>query len=407
MHYREVRGLQDIIFCNPQWLFDQLTELIKVKYNAPPLIQQDISKGIFRKQRLFDICSKRLDAKGKLKFENLIDLFTHLKIMSLLPNKPDQYFMPALLNPAPTDIPLQEEYGVQVHDAMLVKFQNRYFPRGMFCCLVTHLSQSGWKIQVKHAYKSLIIFQLVPDHFVVLFDKINHMAVRIHCKQGSKPQGNHYEVCNHFNVCDTLHKSLKKLCKMFQTNSDFKFGFACKDCRKFAGVKLQYTLSTNFICKGCQKSYQLNHDQLVWFIPPHLEVQVSTLQQPSHLTNEDIVGPSQKRQKTEASDKLDVVYHNKKPDMWNLIKIVISKIQADWEDVAYSMEYDVATVKAFKEDGHDGKKCCRKLFEDWLDSSHGTTPKTWSKLLERIKEVDSLHTASENIVKELKSNFNK
>ena len=67
LHYREVRGLNDIIFCNPQWLFDQLTELIKVKYNAPPLIQQDISKGIFHKQRLFDIYSKKLDAKGKLK----------------------------------------------------------------------------------------------------------------------------------------------------------------------------------------------------------------------------------------------------------------------------------------------------------------------------------------------------
>ena len=407
LHYREVSGLNDIIFCNPQWLFDQLTELIKVKYNAPPLIQQDISKGIFHKQRLFDIYSKKLDAKGKLKFENLLELFAHLKIMSVLPNKTDQYFMPALLNPAPTNIPLQEEYGVQVCDTMLVKFKNRYFPRGMFCCLITHLSQSGWFIQVKCAYKNLITFQLVPDHYVILFDKINHMAVRIHYKQGSKPQGNHYEVCNHFDVCNILYKSLKKLCKMFQMNYDFKFGFACKDCSKFAGVKLQYALPTNFICKECQKSYQLNHDQLVWFIPPYIsEVQALTLQQPSHLTNEDVVGPSRKGQKTEASDKPNEVYHNKKPDMWNLIKIVIPKIQADWEDVAYSMQYDVATVEAFKEHCHDGKKCCRKLFEDWLNSSHGTTPKTWSKLLERIKEVDSLHAASKNIVKELKSKFN-
>ena len=127
LHYREVKGLKDIIFCNPQWLFDQLTELIKVKYNAPPLIQQDISKGIFHKQRLIDICSKKLDAKGQLKFENLLELFTHLKIMAALPNEPDQYFMPALLNPAPIDIPLQEEYGVQVHDAMLMKIQRQLF----------------------------------------------------------------------------------------------------------------------------------------------------------------------------------------------------------------------------------------------------------------------------------------
>ena len=399
LHYKEVKGLRDIIFCNPQWLFDQLTELIKVKYNAPPLIQQDISKGIFHKQRLFDIYSKKLDARGKLKFENLLELFTHLNIMSVLPNKPDQYFMPALLNPAPTDILLQEEYGVQVHDTMLVKFKKRYFPRGIFCCLVTHLAQTGWKIQVKHAYKNLIIFQIIPNHYVGLFDNINHVAVEIHCKKGSYLQGTHYDVCGR------LNGSLKKLCKMFQINCDFKFCFVCRDCKNIAGVK--YPFSANCICKECQRSYQLNPDQLVWFMPPDLlEAQMSTLQQPTLLTNDDFVG---QRQITGPNDNLDnipdEIYYNKKPDMWNLIKIVIPKIQADWEEVAYSMGYDVAAVKTFKVDCHDGKKCCRKLFEDWLDSSHGTTPKTWSKLLERIKEVDSLHTASDNIEKQLTLKF--
>ena len=200
---------------------------------------------------------------------------------------------------------------------------------------------------------------------------------------------------------------------MFQMNYDFKFGFVCKDCQRFAGVKLQYTLPTNCICKECQKSYQLNLDQLVWFIPPHIsELQALTLQQPSHLTNEDIAGPSRKQQKTEASDKLgsipDEMYYNKKPDMWDLIKIVIPKIKAEWEYVAYSLRYNLDTVKALKRDYHVGTACCKELFEDWLSSSHvhGVTPKTWSKLLERIKAVDSLQAASEDIKKELKSLFN-
>ena len=406
LHYREVKGLKDIIFCNPQWLFDQLTELIKVKYNAPPLIQQDINKGIFHKQRLIDIYSKKLDTQGKLKFENLFELFTHLNIMSVLPNKPDQYFMPALLNPAPTDVPLQEEYGVQVDDAMLVKFKDGCFPRGMFCCLVTHLAQSDWKIQVKHAYKNLIIFQIIPDCYGALFDKITHMAVEIHCKKKGFLRGTHYD------VCDKLNRSLMKLCKMFQINCmcDFKFGFACEDCQRFAGVKLQYPFSTDCYCKECQKSYQLNCDQLVWFMPPHLlEAQVSTVQQSGHFTNEHIVGPSRKRQKTEASDELDTladeIYHDKKPEMWDLIKIVIPKIQSEWEYVAYSMRYDVATVETFKKDYHDSTACCTELLKDWLSSSRGVTPKTWSKLLERIKDIESLKAASEKIEKQLKSLF--
>ena len=133
------------------------------------------------------------------------------------------------------------------------------------------------------------------------------------------------------------------------------------------------------------------------------------MQQAIHATDNDIVGPSRKQQKTETSDEQDSipdeVYYNKKPDMWNLIKIVIPKIQAEWEDIAYSLQYDVTAVKAFKEDCHDCNKCCRKLFEDWLGSSHGVKPKTWSKLLERIKAVDSLDVASEDIEKKLKSLF--
>ena len=239
-----------------------MTELIKFKYNATPLVQKNINKGIFNKQRLCSIYNKNLDAKGKLKSEDLLELFTHLKIMSMLLNKPDQYFMPALLNPAPTDIPLQEEYGVIVHDAMLIKFINRYFPRGMFCCLVTDLAQtqSDWEIQFKHTYKNLIIFQNIPNQYVALFDEISHVVVEIHCKKTSL-QANHYE------ICDKLYKSMKKLCTMFKMNSDFEFGFVCKDCQKFAGLKLQYPFLTKCFCEECEKSFQLNHDQLVWFMP--------------------------------------------------------------------------------------------------------------------------------------------
>ena len=266
LHYREVDGLQDIIFCNPQWLFNQLTELIKLKYKATPITQTDINKGIFNMQHLRNTCYKNLDMEGDLKPENLLELFTHLNILSKLPYEPDpvQYFMPALLNPAPADISLQEEYGVRVHDAMLVKFENRHFPRGMFCCLVTHLAQRDWEIQFKYVYKNLIIFQNLPDQYVVLFDKINFMAIELHCKEGSHFQAKHYD------VCDEIFKSLNKLCKMFQMNNDFKFGFACNECKRFAGVELHYAISRVHFCEVCRTSSQLNDDQLIWFLPPDI-----------------------------------------------------------------------------------------------------------------------------------------
>ena len=89
------------------------------------------------------------------------------------------------------------------------------------------------------------------------------------------------------------------------------------------------------------------------------------------------------------------------PDMWTLIKIVVPKIKAEWELVAFSMNYDLYTVKAIREDYQNEKECCKRLFEDWLSSSRGVKPKTWNVLLGRIKHVPSLRMAAESIEKQL------
>jgi len=89
------------------------------------------------------------------------------------------------------------------------------------------------------------------------------------------------------------------------------------------------------------------------------------------------------------------------PDMWNVIKIVIPKVKASWEDVAYSMGYDVYFVKATREGFNSLEKRCRQVFTDWLMTSHGPAPKTWHTLLSKLKDVDDLTAAVESIEKEL------
>ena len=87
--------------------------------------------------------------------------------------------------------------------------------------------------------------------------------------------------------------------------------------------------------------------------------------------------------------------------MWDLINIVIPKVKASWENLAYSMNYDVAAVRGFERDGRSLDEQCRKLFEDWLTTGQGCTPKTWQTLLQRIKRVNNLTAAVEEIEKEL------
>ena len=91
--------------------------------------------------------------------------------------------------------------------------------------------------------------------------------------------------------------------------------------------------------------------------------------------------------------------------MWDLIKIVIPKIKADWKHLAYSLKYDISTVKGIDKDSRDSGHCCENLFEDWLSSNHGAAPKTWHTLLQKIKEVDGLFAAAGDIEKELSRKF--
>ena len=87
--------------------------------------------------------------------------------------------------------------------------------------------------------------------------------------------------------------------------------------------------------------------------------------------------------------------------MWELIDIVIPKIKAKWQDVAYRMRYEPYEVDAIAIESRDLKECCIKLLTNWLKTSHPPTPKTWQALLEHLKCIDELTAAMEQIEKEL------
>ena len=77
------------------------------------------------------------------------------------------------------------------------------------------------------------------------------------------------------------------------------------------------------------------------------------------------------------------------PKMIDLIKIVIPRIKADWEYIAYALKYHIYMVKAIREKNRDDpNRCCKDLFEDWLSTDNGAKPKVWSTLIDALKEVD-------------------
>ena len=88
--------------------------------------------------------------------------------------------------------------------------------------------------------------------------------------------------------------------------------------------------------------------------------------------------------------------------MRDLNKIVVPKVLAEWEDIAYELEYEISGVKNIRNKHKENpKKCCKELFEDWLTTNNGARPKTWKTLLDKLKEIEELHEVTEDIIEEL------
>ena len=266
LHYRNISAIQHVVFCSPQWLFDKLTKLIEVKYDPPHDIKKhkNIKNGTFDKEFLNGIYSEDFISNDVLNYEHLCELFVSLNIMAVLPGETDKYFMPALLNPVPKYIDASN-YGEKIYDTLIVKFENGYVPRGVFCCLVVECMRNaiGWSVlHGETAYKDLIIFQISTDLdlHVFLQDKIDSITFKMYHKSKSPLQMGPDALCN------TLHKSLVAVCTQLKINSNFSLGFSCQhpSCNGFSFVQDQSCLQTLSVCEKCNHRSRLQDDQAIW-----------------------------------------------------------------------------------------------------------------------------------------------
>ena len=94
------------------------------------------------------------------------------------------------------------------------------------------------------------------------------------------------------------------------------------------------------------------------------------------------------------------------PEMKDLIIIVIPLLKAEWEDVAFILNYKTPSIDGIKESNrNDPKKCCRELFKNWLETNHGVSPKTWGTLLNTIAESGDFTKTAEDILEQLEKKF--
>ena len=93
--------------------------------------------------------------------------------------------------------------------------------------------------------------------------------------------------------------------------------------------------------------------------------------------------------------------HIAEAQMFELTEIVVPKIKAEWESLAYCMRYTPEEVNGFRKDSQDCGERCKNLFTNWISTGHDPKPKTYQTLLKHIKKIDKLTAAYETVAEEL------
>ena len=87
--------------------------------------------------------------------------------------------------------------------------------------------------------------------------------------------------------------------------------------------------------------------------------------------------------------------------MKNLVTIVVPRIAAEWNTVAYYMDFEIAEIKTIREKcREDPEKCCTELLERWLQMG---SDRSWATLLTVFKQVRNLTAVTEKIENDLQN----
>jgi len=91
------------------------------------------------------------------------------------------------------------------------------------------------------------------------------------------------------------------------------------------------------------------------------------------------------------------------PDMLSLQAIVIPEVGHKWSSIAIRLDFTYSRRTMISEKCvNDPEKCCKEMFDHWLNTDDGIQPKTWGTLLKVLRDV-KLTAAAENIEKKIYS----
>ena len=194
LYFEDVKGMQELVITNHQWLFNKLSKIVKYSFKSNTQGDvKDLRKGIFKKTLLGSDCLditedfqiSKINTKSINPINAFLKLLEHLQIAAPLNERGDKYFMPCLLDSDDlTDVkgklPKHRENNIE---PLLIQFKSEEtyaFPRGVFCFLIVQLMISkNWEPFGKTYDNFIILSKKDSGHYVTFIDRIFCLEVYV------------------------------------------------------------------------------------------------------------------------------------------------------------------------------------------------------------------------------------
>ena len=213
MYYPEVESMKDMVICDPQVIFDSISELVIDTFGVanraiPRSVRKEFeSKGFFTLKHIKSTTQKK--RKSYLTPRQLIYLLKHLGILAEIQpeqpsnsDDPSKFIIPAVLKNA-SETELIPDSSYKYAYSVMVHFDCGFVPYGVFCFVIAHLISSRdtlslpWKLRKDLPIRKNRVIFLVDGRFdVVLISRPQYLEIQLgQCSTARKKAMSIEDIC--------------------------------------------------------------------------------------------------------------------------------------------------------------------------------------------------------------------
>ena len=193
MHYPEVESVKDVVICDPQVIFDSISELVIDTFGVtnraiPRSVRKEFEcKGFFTLKHIETTTQKK--RKSHLTPKQLVDLLKHLGILAeVQPEQSDEstkFIIPAVLKNA-SENDLTSDSSYQHFYSIVIHFDCGFVPYGVFCFVVARFISSQdtltlpWKLRKDLPIRKNRVVFLIDGRFdVILVSQPQYLEIQL------------------------------------------------------------------------------------------------------------------------------------------------------------------------------------------------------------------------------------